>query len=575
MNTEEILNKLEAVSETSNGWQARCPAHDDAKASLSIAEDGGKTLMRCHAGCETTDVVEAMGLKMRDLFPDEAEERKVVARYNYDDQDGELLLQIVRDNHKNFRARRPDGNGGWVYSTAGVKLVPYQLPMILRKKRVLITEGEKDSDTGCRDLRLPSTTAPFGAGKWREEFSAYFKGKSVALCPHNDDAGRKHMQSVACSLFPVAKEIKIVSLPFGKDLSEWVALGGNREQFVSLVKAAPVVTAEQVESWQQIDVSSLDELEDKSIGELMAEPEQTVTWLCDGMLPSAGSSLLSAKAKVGKTTMARCLAAAVVRGEKFLGRRTKRGAVLYFCGIEEKVATVRHFRKLGVTAADPIRIISASMTPKNFYAQLEKYIRRYQPKLIVLDPYMRFLGIDDVNDYAKNMKTFAPIISLATKNKVHIVFAGHFGKADRAEVSDQVLGSTAIFGMVDTGLFLRERPHFRTVQTKQRHTNQHGNLPETELRYDPARDYVWLGVTKEEADVGRVTANILRFLEQSHEPKTEQKINDAVEGSTKLLRDTLRQMVTDKKVKRQIVPKENGGRGRNPYVYSIASRTTE
>jgi hypothetical protein len=172
------------------------------------------------------------------------------------------------------------------------------------------------------------------------------------------------------------------------------------------------------------------------------------------------------------------------------------------------------------------------------------------------------------------MKTFAPIISLATKNKVHIVFAGHFGKADRAEVSDQVLGSTAIFGMVDTGLFLRERPHFRTVQTKQRHTNHHGNLPETELRYDPARDYVWLCVSKEEADVTRVTANILRFLAQSDTPKTEQMIEGEVKGSTKLLRDALRQLVADKKVKRQIVPKENGGRGRNPYVYSIAPRTT-
>jgi putative DNA primase/helicase len=212
MDTNEILKKLEGVFETTNGWQARCPAHDDAKANLSIAEDGGKLLLHCHAGCATTDVVQAMGLEMRDLFSDKGEQAKVVARYNYDDADGQLLLQIVRDNHKNFRARRPDGNGGWVYSTAEVKLVPYRLPMILRSKRVLITEGEKDADTGVRKLRLPSTTNPFGAGKWREEFSAYFTGKSVALCPHNDDAGRKHMQSVACSLFPVAKKIKSLAL---------------------------------------------------------------------------------------------------------------------------------------------------------------------------------------------------------------------------------------------------------------------------------------------------------------------------------------------------------------------------
>ena len=573
MNTEEILTRLEGVFATSNGWQARCPSHDDSKASLSIAEDDGKTLLYCQAGCATTDVVQAMGLSMADLFSDGTRERTLTDTYNYRDENGKLLYQVQRYSPKGFSARRPNGAGSWVYNVEGIRLVPYRLRTILNRNEVVVTEGEKDSCTGKRELGLPTTTNPFGAGKWREEYSEHFAGKTVVLCPHNDDAGKKHMRSVACSLFPVAKTVRIVELPFGKDLTEWVVLGGTRREFKALTTAASVVTAEQVQEWQQIEVSSPDELEDKSIGELMAEPEQTVAWLCDGMLPSGGSSLLSAKAKVGKTTMSRCLAAAVVRGEQFLGRRTKRGPVLYFCGIEERVGTVRHFRQLGLTEDDPIRIISAGMTPKNFYSKLEQYIRRYQPKLIVLDPYMRFLGIDDVNDYAKNMKTFAPIISLATKNKVHIVFAGHFGKADRAEVSDQVLGSTAIFGMVDTGLFLRERPHFRTVQTKQRHTNQQGNLPETELRYDPARDYVWLGVSKDEADASRVAANILRFLEQADEPKTEKMIDDAVEGSTKLLRDTLRQMVTDKKIKRQSVPKENGGRGRNPYVYSALPRT--
>jgi hypothetical protein len=139
MNTEEILKNLEAISETANGWQSRCPAHNDSKASLSIAEDGGKTLLHCQAGCATTDVVQAMGLKMRDLFPDEGEKRTLVATYDYPDENGEFLYQMLRYRPKAFQARRPDGNGGWVYSTTGVKLVPYRLPMILRNKRVLIT----------------------------------------------------------------------------------------------------------------------------------------------------------------------------------------------------------------------------------------------------------------------------------------------------------------------------------------------------------------------------------------------------------------------------------------------------
>ena len=247
-----------------------------------------------------------------------------------------------------------------------------------------------------------------------------FCGEAVLLCPHKDNAGRNHMRAVACSLFPVAKKIKIVDLPFGKDLTEFCALRRTQEMFLRLVKTAPAVTAGQIASWRQIDPPSPDELEDKSLGELMAQPEQTVEWLCDGLLPYGGSSLFSAKAKVGKTTTARCLAAAYARSG-VSGAQDEAGRGPLFLRIQERAATVRHFRKLGLSDDDPVRIISASITPRNFHAKLEKCIERHRPKLIVLDPYMRFLGIDDVNDYAKTMKTFSPIVSLATKYKVRVM----------------------------------------------------------------------------------------------------------------------------------------------------------
>jgi putative DNA primase/helicase len=183
MNIEKILKKLEGVIGTSNGWQARCPAHDDAKASLSIADDDGKTLLYCQAGCATTDVVQAMGLEMRDLFPDENRERSTVAEtYNYRDENGKLLYQVLRYSPKGFKARRPNGEGNWVYSVEGTRLVPYRLPTILNHNEVVVTEGEKDACTGGHELGLATTTNPFGAGNWREEFSAHFAGKMVVLC---------------------------------------------------------------------------------------------------------------------------------------------------------------------------------------------------------------------------------------------------------------------------------------------------------------------------------------------------------------------------------------------------------
>ncbi|RZB38011.1 MAG: putative DNA primase/helicase [Desulfobacteraceae bacterium Eth-SRB2] len=68
---EGILNKLENVKESSPGqWTALCPAHSDQHPSLSIKNgDGGRILLKCHAGCRVEDIVKAVGLEVKDLFP--------------------------------------------------------------------------------------------------------------------------------------------------------------------------------------------------------------------------------------------------------------------------------------------------------------------------------------------------------------------------------------------------------------------------------------------------------------------------------------------------------------------------
>ena len=67
---ERTLRGLHHVKQRSRGWTARCPAHDDNRNSLSIGQGkGGRVLLHCHAGCEVRAIVEAMGLRMADLFP--------------------------------------------------------------------------------------------------------------------------------------------------------------------------------------------------------------------------------------------------------------------------------------------------------------------------------------------------------------------------------------------------------------------------------------------------------------------------------------------------------------------------
>src|SRR5690349_1550087 len=67
---ELVLSRLPGATRSGAGWTARCLAHEDQRASLSIAEgEDGRALLHCHAGCRTDNVVAAMDLAISDLFP--------------------------------------------------------------------------------------------------------------------------------------------------------------------------------------------------------------------------------------------------------------------------------------------------------------------------------------------------------------------------------------------------------------------------------------------------------------------------------------------------------------------------
>jgi hypothetical protein len=65
---QKVLDRLEGVKPTGEGYRALCPAHDDRTPSLSVASADGKVLLKCFAGCTVEDVVSAMGLAVSDLF---------------------------------------------------------------------------------------------------------------------------------------------------------------------------------------------------------------------------------------------------------------------------------------------------------------------------------------------------------------------------------------------------------------------------------------------------------------------------------------------------------------------------
>jgi len=242
----QLLSKLEAVKKTPSGWDARCPAHDDRRASLSVGiGDDGRILLHCHAGCPAEAIVNEIGLTMRDLMPSDNgnARQRIVATYDYRDADGQLVFQAVRFHPKGFRQRQPDGNGGWVWNLQGVNRVPYRLPELLAADStapVFIPEGERDCDR-LIGLGLAATCNAGGAGKWTAAYSSHLRGRNVAILPDNDSPGRQHAQKVAQSLQGTAASVKILrlpGLPEKGDVSDWLDNGGTVDELRQLADAA-------------------------------------------------------------------------------------------------------------------------------------------------------------------------------------------------------------------------------------------------------------------------------------------------------------------------------------------------
>ena len=59
LNLQEVLHYFDGVKRCNDDqYMARCPGHDDRKASLSIGRGQKGVVLKCQAGCDTHDILE-------------------------------------------------------------------------------------------------------------------------------------------------------------------------------------------------------------------------------------------------------------------------------------------------------------------------------------------------------------------------------------------------------------------------------------------------------------------------------------------------------------------------------------
>jgi putative DNA primase/helicase len=336
------------------------------------------------------------------LFATNGDDFKLVATYDYKDEYGALLYR---------KHRKENGAGKKIFffepKLGNLRRVLYGLPEMLAEphRQVFVVEGEKDRDS-LTAIGLLAVSPPFGAAndgeklekKCPQSFNQHFFGRNVVVIADNDSPGFALGSYESAQLVGVASELRFVERMPGVgekgDVSDWLAAGGTREQLLEIV--------ERTEKWkpereERPRAASLDFIR---VGDLLAEPDEAVEWIVDGLLSAGGFSAMLAKPKVGKSTLARCIALAVARGEPVLGLATTRGPVLYLALEESRRQVKAHFRALGATDEDDVHVYAARM-PAEGLIELRAAVAKYQPVLVEIDTLFRATRVKDTSAYAE------------------------------------------------------------------------------------------------------------------------------------------------------------------------------
>lgn len=408
-----IARHLPSSKAHADGWQARCPAHEDARPSLAVSSGAdGRILLHCHAGCETSAVLAALGLSEADLFPPKASApdlpRRQVAEYIYRHPDGAPAFRVVRYEPKSFRQHAADGQGGWRPTRDGAADVVFQLDLIQGHSRIAVVEGEQDVLT-LRKWGIPATCNAGGAGKWRAHHSQQLQTAGVTrvvLVPDNDAPGERHMHEVAASLRAIGIGVQwcaLPDLPPKGDVTDAVARGLSREALKAALQGAPeyvppadlalVTVADDTTATPAPRTLPLLTIRDLSARVAASGPQR---FLLRGIFPAGDYGVHSAEAKSQKTWTAGDAAISVASGTPFLGHFAvdTPGHVLLFIGEGGEAAILRRLR--AIAAAREIRVEDLPITvcaraphfgDNAHMRQVADALAEVPTALVVIDPY--------------------------------------------------------------------------------------------------------------------------------------------------------------------------------------------
>jgi AAA domain len=393
--------------------------------------------------------------------------------------------------------------------------------------------------------RLISSPTPNGGNGIRERFNT---AQALAGLPEGqrDDA-----------IFRLACKLRSADVP--QDMAESLIVGAARNcdplfpEDVALEKVARAYTKYEPKSEEKKAPASTHGFKLVSAIDLLASAGSDTRWLWDGVLPEGGMSLVVGKPKAGKSTFAFALSLAVAAGREFLGRPSAAGPVVYLA-LEEKRAEVK--KKLEAANCQVENIFfHFGAAPADAVTGVVQLIKETKAKLMIIDVLQKFIRVRDLNDYALVTNALEPLLTAARESGCHVTLTHHAGKADRPD-GDEVLGSTALLGGVDTLVSIKKRDKRRTFFTIQRYGD---DIPETvvELKADGALESAG---SRQEVELEETIPLVLEACEPV--ALTEKEIWERIEKKHDIVSKAIRAAVDRGKLNRT-----GGGKKNDPYFY--------
>jgi hypothetical protein len=250
--------------------------------------------------------------------------------------------------------------------------------------------------------------------------------------------------------------------------------------------------------------------------QFIAKTQAEVSWRIEGFVQCGGLMLLAALPKVGKSELARNMAKAVATGGDFLGRRTKKGKVLWI-GLAEPEGTLRAAQETMGLLGHGILWVT-SRPPPPWQDWIARKVEEHRPDFVIVDEIGR-LAIDllDAYNYSQVLQATQPFIDVRNQFGTTWCLLHHDKK------TGGTMGSAMWDGAVDCIMSLSRSGESRTIQTTQRLGK---DLEPTILTRNEDTGMISAPMTKALADQRKAEQRILDVLTEGKQV-TRQALSDA------------------------------------------------